>query len=80
MINIIANLFEKIYNIGNKRRKEDKMILKPFSSQISIFLTDGVMNPSRITEDINNKFACIFTKENYSFNLEDAPNDMPLVR
>lgn len=77
---MIANFLKKLYNISVKESEAKLMNIKPFSSQISIFLSDGIMNPSKITEDINKKFSDIFTKENYSLNLEDAPNDMPLVR
>ena len=56
------------------------MNMKPISSQISVFLSDGVMNPSRFIDDINKHFDNIFIKEDYVLNLEDAPNDMPLVR
>ena len=56
------------------------MDLKPFNSQISIFLSDGIMNPSRYVDEINNIFNGIFTRENYLLNIEEAPSDIPLVR
>ena len=37
------------------------------------------MNPSRITEDINNKFACILTKEKYPF-IKDLINSYVGIR
>ncbi|MCI7332846.1 MAG: hypothetical protein MSH48_04180 [Mollicutes bacterium] len=46
------------------------MSLKPFSSQISIFLSDGIMNPSRYVDEINNNFNGIFTKQNYLLNID----------
>ena len=56
------------------------MNLKPVSSQISVFLSVGVMNPSRLTDEIKKTFDGVFNKEDYTLNLEEAPNDMPLVR
>ncbi len=56
------------------------MRLKPFSSQISIFLSDGIMNPGRIADQINTMFKDLFDKEDYRIVVEDAPNEMPLVR
>ncbi len=56
------------------------MHLKPFSSQISVFLSDGVMNPSRCIDEVNANFNGIFTIQDYLLNIEDAPSDIPLVR
>ena len=77
---MIAKILKIIYNIIVKESEAKMMVFKPFSSQISIFLSDGIMNPSRVTADINKMLSKISWKENYSLNLEDAPNDMPLVR
>lgn len=55
-------------------------MLKPFNSQISIFLTDGVMNPSKFVDNMAATFNNLFETEIYSLNLENAPSDMPLVR
>ena len=40
-------LCKKMYNILVNEREVESMSLKSFSSQISIFLSDGIMNPSR---------------------------------
>ena len=77
---MIANYVKKMYNILVNEREVESMSLKPFSSQISIFLSDGIMNPSRYVDEINDNFNGIFTKQNYSLNIEDAPSDVPLVR
>lgn len=77
---MFANYVKKMYNILINEREVESMTLKPFNSQISIFLSDGIMNPSRYIEDINKNFNGIFTKQNYSLNIEDAPSDVPLVR
>lgn len=38
------------------------------------------MNPSRYVDEINNSLNGIFTKQNYSLNIDEAPNDVSLVR
>ena len=63
-------LSKKMYNILVNEREVESMSLKPFSSQISIFLSDGIMNPSRYVDDINNNFNGIFTKQNYLLNID----------
>lgn len=73
-------LCKKMYNILVNEREVESMSLKPFSSQINIFLSDGIMNPSSYVDEINNNFNGIFTKQNYSLNIDEAPNDVPLVR
>ena len=73
-------LFKKMYNILLNEREVESMSLKPFSSQISIFLSDGIMNPSRYVDEINDNFNGVFTKQNYSLNIDEAPNNVPLVR
>ena len=63
-------LCKKMYNILVNEREVESMSLKPFSSQISIFLSDGIMNPSRYVYEINNNFNGIFTKQNYLLNID----------
>lgn len=66
----------------NKIRKERSisMNLKKLTAQISIFLQDGIMNPSKYKSNINNIFEGMFNKETLSINIDGAPDDMPLVR
>ena len=49
----------------NKIRKERSisMNLKKLTAQISIFLQDGIMNPSKYKSNINNIFEGMFNKE-----------------
>lgn len=77
---MFAKFLKKIYNIFARESEGINMNLKPISSQISVFLSDGVMNPSRLTDEIQKTFDGVFNKEDYTLNLEEAPNDMPLVR
>ena len=56
------------------------MNLKKLTAQISIFLQDGIMNPSKYKSNINNIFEGMFNKETLSINIDGAPDDMPLVR
>ena len=56
------------------------MNLKKLTAQISIFLQDGIMNPSKYKSNINNIFEGMFNKEILSINIDGAPDDMPLVR
>lgn len=56
------------------------MNLKKLTAQISVFLKDGIMNPSKYKVTINNTFDGIFNKEILSINIAGAPDDMPLVR
>ena len=56
------------------------MNLKKLTAQISIFLKDGIMNPSKYKVTINDTFEGIFNKEILSINIAGAPDEMPLVR
>lgn len=56
------------------------MTLKKMTAQISIFLKDGIMNPSKYKKNINEIFDNSFSKEILSINIDGAPDDMPLVR
>ena len=77
---MIAKIFKKLYNIFNYEREVDILMLKPFNYQISIFLTDGIMNPSKYLSDISETFSNLFKNEILLLNLEDAPADMPLLK
>lgn len=63
-----------------KRKDEHKMNLKNMTAQISIFLKDGIMNPSKYKKNVNDIFNNLFSKEILSINIDGAPDDMPLVR
>ena len=56
------------------------MTLKKMTAQISIFLKDGIMNPSKYKKNINEIFNNLFSREILSINIEGAPDDMPLVK
>ena len=77
---MIENLLKIIYNVFTKNKEVNTLQLKPFSSQISIFLSDGIMNPSRLLENIAKDFDNLFTNQEYLLSIEDAPADMPLIR
>lgn len=77
---MIEKIYKKLYNILIKQKEVSIMTLKPLSSQVSIFLSDGIMNPRKLLDDIANDFDKLFCKEEYILSLEDAPSDMPLIR
>ena len=56
------------------------MKLKKLSVQISVFLTDGIMNPSKYKKNINDVFEGLFSNEFLSINIDGVPEDMPLVK
>lgn len=78
-------MFEKIlkilYNNNSKKERVDNT-MKPnlLSAQISVFMTDGIMNPNRYSEKVNQSFSKIFSIENMALNIPNAPDDMPLVQ
>ena len=53
---------------------------KILNTQISIFFSDGIMNPSKYIKVLNNIFNNVFTNEILSLNIPGVPDDMPLVR
>lgn len=77
---MIEKIRKKMYNIFIKQKEVNIMTLKPLSSQISIFLFDGIMSPRKLLDDISNEFNKLFSKEEYVLSLDDAPSDMPLIR
>lgn len=77
---MVDSLMKKIYNLIMKESEKKNMDIKPYSSQISVFFSDGIMNPLKIKDELNKNFSGTFSKEDYSLNLEDAPNDMALVK
>lgn len=54
--------------------------IKILNAQISIFLSDGIMNPTKYTSVINKVFENVFSNEILSLNVTGVPDDMPLVR
>lgn len=58
------------------------MNLKPFNSQISIFLSDGIMNPIKFIDKFNVYFENLFTKEDYLLKIdaEGIPDEVPLFK
>lgn len=54
--------------------------IKLLNAQISIFLSDGIMNPSKYVNVINQIFENIFSNEVLSLNIPGIPDDIPLVR
>ncbi len=77
----IEKIISFCYNILKKKERiDDYMTLKKMTAQISIFLKDGIMNPSKYKKNINEIFNDLFSKEILSINIDGAPDDMPLVR
>lgn len=77
----IEKIISFCYNILKKKERiDDYMTLKKMNAQISIFLKDGIMNPSKYKKNINEIFNDLFSKEILSINIDGAPDDMPLVR
>ena len=56
------------------------MNLKRLTTQISVFMNDGIMNPSKYKNIINEVFDNIFSEDILSINIDGVPDDMPLVR
>ena len=77
---MIEKFYGIMYNILNREREEKTVKLNLLNSQISIFLSDGIMNPSKYIDEINENFNDIFKKQIMALDLDDAPSDMPLVR
>ena len=65
----------------NKIRKErsTSMNLKKLKAQVSIFLSDGIMNPNKYKKNINDIFNDLFNNEILSLSIRNAPDDIPLV-
>lgn len=55
------------------------MNLKKLTAQVSIFLSDGIMNPNRYKQKIYETFDNVFEKDMISLNIPNAPDDMPLL-
>lgn len=50
------------------------------STQISIFLHDGVMNPLRYEEPLNDNFDGIFTNKIFAVTIPNVPDEMPILK
>ena len=55
------------------------MNLKKLKAQVSIFLSDGIMNPNKYKKNINDIFNDLFNNEILSLSIRNAPDDIPLV-
>ena len=77
----IEKIISFCYNILKKKERiDDYMTLKKMTAQISIFLKDGIMNPSKYKKNINEIFNDLFRKELLSITTDRVPDDMPPVR
>ena len=66
--------------IDNIIERGKEMKLKMISVQISVFLSDGVMNPEKYYNQINKIFDNKFQKQEFLIKINNIPDEMPIMK